>query len=266
MATLTVVTNFVVDWRPATPQVPTCMLVPSTVAPVVGGVLTLKAVCGNEPDAYFWSGCLSNTDTCQTANISADLVRYSVFAANKVGFGNVASVSIKWLQAPGLGLRAIEYYHAGLDHYFMTASLDETSKLDAGVIAGWTRTGESLAVVPPGLSQLPDLTPVCRFYGNPAAGLDSHFYSASPAECAKVQANFPAWLLESTDVFQVYQLETATGLCPAATLPVYRLFNQRSDANHRYTTSAAIFAEMLARGYVAEGSGSPPVVFCAAGP
>lgn len=161
--------------------------------------------------------------------------------------------------------KAIEYYHAGFDHYFVTASADEIAKLDSGYFTGWQRTGEEFAVGDPGAS-LAGGTPVCRFYGNPQVGLDSHFYSASPAECAAVQANFPnAWLLESSNVFQVYLPDTTTGACPAGAMPIYRAWNGRTDSNHRYTTSVATQQAMIARGYTAEGYGSPamPVAMCA---
>ncbi|MEP7207236.1 MAG: hypothetical protein ABI920_09885 [Casimicrobiaceae bacterium] len=161
-------------------------------------------------------------------------------------------------------VQAIEYYHAGFDHYFVTASADEIGKLDGGFFTGWQRTGESFTVADPGTS-LAGATPVCRFYGNPQVGLDSHFYSASPAECAAVQANFPnAWLLESSNVFQVYLPDTTTGACRAGSVPIYRSWNGRTDSNHRYTTSLATAQAMLARGYVGEGYGSPsmPVAMC----
>lgn len=50
---------------------------------------------------------------------------------------------------------------------------------------------------------------------------------------------------------------------PGGTVPVYRLWNQRDDSNHRYATSAAIKDEMLAAGYVSEGYGPDGVVMCA---
>src|SRR5207249_9249881 len=98
---------------------------------------------------------------------------------------------------------AVEFYNATLDHYFVTASPDEIAKLDTGVIVGWQRTSLSFKVL-----EATDTTPgavaVCRFYGLPAAGLDSHFYSASTAECDEVKQKFPAaWFPESTNVFQV---------------------------------------------------------------
>ena len=106
--------------------------------------------------------------------------------------------------------------------------------------------------------------PVCRFYGNPARGLDSHFYSATPQECTDVQVRFPdAWFLESTDVFRV-QAPTRRGTCPATTMPVHRLYNTRADVNHRYTIDPAVVTAMLAKGYVLEGVGERRFRSCSA--
>ena len=104
--------------------------------------------------------------------------------------------------------------------------------------------------------------PVCRFYLPPANG-DSHFYSASPAECAEVAARFPAFVYEAPDVMYLALPDTATGACPPGTTPVYRLWNARADSNHRYTTDPAVKAAMLAQGYVAEGYGPDATIMCA---
>jgi hypothetical protein len=37
----------------------------------------------------------------------------------------------------------VEFYNAGLDHYFITAFPDEIAKLDNGTFVGWARTGQS---------------------------------------------------------------------------------------------------------------------------
>jgi hypothetical protein len=37
----------------------------------------------------------------------------------------------------------IEYYHAQLDHYFITGIPDEITKLDNGTFVGWQRTGQT---------------------------------------------------------------------------------------------------------------------------
>ncbi|MEO8753000.1 MAG: hypothetical protein ABI624_10005 [Casimicrobiaceae bacterium] len=160
---------------------------------------------------------------------------------------------------------AVEFYNPSLDHYFVTAFADEIGKLDSGATVGWQRTGQSFKVLEAG-DTTPGASSVCRFYGVPAAGLDSHFYSASAVECDAVKLKFPtAWLLESSDVFQVYLPNLTTGVCPSNTLAVYRSWNKRTDSNHRYTTSASIQAAMIAKGYAAEGYGAAghEVAMCA---
>jgi hypothetical protein len=155
-------------------------------------------------------------------------------------------------------LQAIEYYDATLDHYFVTSFADEITKLDAGVFAGWKRTGQQFAVIDPA-TPLAGASPVCRFYGVPSAGLDSHFYSASPAECRSVLQRFPGiWVEETSSAFGIYLPDAATGTCPSGSVPVYRAWNGRVDSNHRFTTDLPTLQAMLARGYIAEGYGPGP--------
>jgi hypothetical protein len=161
-------------------------------------------------------------------------------------------------------VQVIEYYDARLDHYFLSVDPAEINALDTGRIPGFTRTGEqfmaySAAPATAGLS------PVCRFYGLPAAGLDSHFYTGFPDECAAVAARFASvWLLESSNAFQIQMPDLVTGACPEETGPVYRLFNNRADASHRYTTVADIKQAMVSQGYISEGYGPNGVAFCSA--
>jgi len=155
--------------------------------------------------------------------------------------------------------RAIEFYNATLDHYFMTASQSEIDALDGGSLPGWTRTGLAFSAY---AGAQPGTSPVCRVYLPPAYG-DSHFYSASPAECAQVAAKFPTFVLESSAVMYIALPDLTTGECPVGTVKVYRLWNNRADSNHRYTTDAAVKAQMIASGYVAEGYGPNAVIMCA---
>ena len=97
---------------------------------------------------------------------------------------------------PTWGSQVIEFYNEDLDHYFITSNAREISDLDTGVHRGWARTGHKFEVFDAGDPRLANSSPVCRFYGNPARGLDSHFYSATPQECIDVQVRFPeAWFL-----------------------------------------------------------------------
>jgi hypothetical protein len=162
---------------------------------------------------------------------------------------------------PAEQMVAVEYYHAALDHYFITADPKEMSDLDTGVHTGWARTGYRFAVMKSG-STYTNTTPVCRFY---SFTLDTHFYSAKPAECDDVKVKFPqTWTFESAEVFRAFLVDPSTGACPADTQPVYRLYNNRPDANHRYTDQLAVFVFMKGKGYIPEGDGSPatPVAFC----
>jgi hypothetical protein len=162
---------------------------------------------------------------------------------------------------------AIEYYEAALDHYFVTAIPAEVAALDGGQFPGWVRTGLSFNVYAAG-SGIFGSSPVCRFYGSPSAGLDSHFYSASILECQQVEQRFPGiWLLESDDVFEVFLPDVNTGQCPAGSGPIYRAWNHRADSNHRYTTDLAVLQSMVAKGYIAEGygPGPAPTAMCSPG-
>ena len=161
----------------------------------------------------------------------------------------------------------VEFYHKDLDHYFITGFANEIQALDTGVHKGWSRTGMTIQTIDAAAAGANSVA-VCRFYGNPARGLDSHFYSASKAECDAVRQKWPDdWLLESEDVFRVQAVDPVTGLCTGGAKAVYRLYNKRSDINHRYTTDPAVFDSMVAKGYTAEGFGNPqkPIVFCASG-
>jgi hypothetical protein len=184
-------------------------------------------------------------------------VSFRVGQSRKVIAG---SLMLTPLPPPVTIVQVDEFYHPGLRHYFITADAAEKQLLDTGVRPGWERTGESFKAYATGSRPGGSISPVCRYYGNPLRGLDSHFHSASSLECESVFVTFPsAWLLESDNVFQVNLPDSTSGACPAGTIPVYRLWNQRSDSSHRYTTSAAIKAQMIAAGYLEEG-----VVMCAA--
>jgi len=159
--------------------------------------------------------------------------------------------------------RAVEFFNSGLGHYFMTSDAAEIVVLDSGRLAGWQRTGMSFNVIDDAADTSGMASAVCRYYGIPAYGLDTHFYSGSPDQCAAMQRLWPdQWKLESSNVFQVYLPNTSTGACPAGALPIYRAWNQRSDTNHRYTMDARIQAMMMNGGSVAEGYGNPPVAMC----
>jgi hypothetical protein len=152
----------------------------------------------------------------------------------------------------------IEYYDAALDHYFMTANANEIVALDANRFPGWLRTGQMFFGYDRGLSG------VSRYYGLPSAGLDSHFFTLDVAENQFVRTVLSwAWIVEEDGAFVIWQPLTATGFCPTNTLPVYRLWNERMDSNHRYTIDPAVRQDMIAKGWIPEGYGPDGVVMCA---
>jgi len=158
----------------------------------------------------------------------------------------------------------VEFYNKTLDHYFVTIDPLEISNLDTGYFVGWARTGYRFPVVKIGVD-VPSASPVCRFYGLPEAGIDSHFYSSKNDECEQVKIKFPQqWQFEDSEVFRAFAVDPNSGLCPVDTSAVYRLWNQRADVNHRYTNQQSVYDAMIANGYIAEGDGNPlrPVAFC----
>lgn len=161
----------------------------------------------------------------------------------------------------------VEYYNRALDHYFVTPLPDEVSALDSGRIAGWERTGLGFDAFATAAAGGLAVSPVCRFYIPPSHG-DSHFLSASPGECASVRMkigtdpNYSGYIEETSAEFYIAVPDGATGACPAGTSPVYRLWNQRADSNHRYTADRATRDAMIARGYAPEGYGPLGVAMC----
>ncbi len=162
-------------------------------------------------------------------------------------------------------VKVVEFYNASLDHYFISISAQEISDLDRGVHTGWVRTGLSFKAFD---SASPGTNPVCRFYIPPEHG-DSHFFSASIDECDQVlrsmqsDPNYSGFVYESPDAFYIGLPDANTGSCPAGTVKVYRLWNNRADSDHRFTAVAAIKAAMVAEGSVAEGYGPDAVAMCA---
>ncbi len=154
---------------------------------------------------------------------------------------------------------AIEYYHAGFDHYFITSIADEITKLDNGTFVGWTRTGRQFNV---NQAIAQGLQAVCRFFSTAFGPKSSHFYTPDAPECGIVKAN-PSWQFEAEVFFTTSP--ALDGSCPSTTNPVYRVYNNGLGGapNHRYTTDLAVRAQMLALGWIAEGYGQIGVIMCA---
>ena len=155
---------------------------------------------------------------------------------------------------------AVEFYHVGIDHYFMTAYLGEATFLDNKPEWNWARTGKIFNVWLTQASAPNNASPVCRFYGVFANGtVGSHFYTVDPVECEYVKSRLDwGWGYEG-DAF--YVVKPVWGTCQSGTLPVYRAYNNGMGGapNHRYMTSQSEVDAMVAQGWVSEG-----MVFCGA--
>ena len=189
------------------------------------------------------------------------------------------SRSINFIPGPVTPDTAVEYYAPALQHYFFTSSLVEQAFVDAGHAGAWQRTGVTFPIG--------GFTDVCRFYGDPVAGPNSHFYTGSASECQSLKATDfatppgrPAWRYEGialkADVpFGVY------GITPPPPPPnrpwcrdengrfaIYRLYNdgfdKGIDSNHRHVptrgslpagkTGEDIVREMMGQGWIYEGN------------
>lgn len=160
-------------------------------------------------------------------------------------------------------IHAIEYFNAQLNHYFVSDLAPDIDALDSGRLPGWARTTLGFDVFPSPTASA-NVNPVCRILIPPPA--DSHFFSASPEECAATLVKFPSLLQESPHVFHVALPATEgpnAGACRVGTVPVYRVYNNRADGNHRYTTSRVVRDQMVAAGGIAEGYGADQVIMCA---
>lgn len=140
---------------------------------------------------------------------------------------------------------AIEYFHSGFGHYFVTSQSDEIVGLDTGVFAGWARTGQTFKVWTEGAG----LADLCRFFTEFFAPKSSHFYTAIASECESVKQD-PVWQYEKIAAKVALPI---AGACSTG-IPLYRLYNDGKTGapNHRYTTSTTVRAEMIAQGFIPE--------------
>ena len=169
---------------------------------------------------------------------------------------SVGAFAVRPAQAEPVSV--VEFYHAGFNRFFMTTAPDETTKLDAGVIEGWTRTFLEFKVdSAPG----DGLVPVCRFLTEKFAGKSSHFLTAFAQECAALKTD-PTWIFEGIAFYA--QLPSNGGLCAAETMPVYRSYNGGQDGApaHRFTPYSGDVC-YAGPGCIREGLGPDGVAFCA---
>lgn len=151
----------------------------------------------------------------------------------------------------------VEFHNSADGQYFITADSREIALLDDGGLGpAWSRTGMTFHAWPADTTQR-DALPVCRFFGTPGIGPNSHFYTAYANECAIVR-NDPHWIEEGV-TFRA-RLPSA-GVCGAGDVTIERLWfagDVATASRHRYVIDRATADRMGASGWVLEGP-----VFCA---
>ena len=157
--------------------------------------------------------------------------------------------------------RAVEYFHAGYGHYFLTADAHEIAKLNASPI-GWAQTGLAFSVWDDDDRRF---SPVCRFWsGQSYAPKSSHFYTPYADECERLKRD-PSWMFERNAFYaRMPEGTLGTRTCPTGAQPLYRAYNDGKGGapNHRYTTDAAVLDAMIAQGWVMEGEAATRVFAC----
>ncbi len=201
-------------------------MIPNQFLPIDGGTLNYAGV-----------------DQVSFAALPTDGVN-AYFRNGTVGPNQATNFAGTSAAAPAGAVTIVEYYNNTLDHYFISALQPDIDALDSGRIPGWVRTGLGFKVFPSQASGGAGVNPVCRFYIPPEHG-NSHFFSASPAECDAINGRrgrrSELQRLRLRDAERVLRRPCRTPPpvpVPANTVPVYRLWNQRADSNHRYTSSA----------------------------
>ncbi len=155
----------------------------------------------------------------------------------------------------------VEFLHAALNYYFITASPTEIAALDT--VPAFVRTGESFPVYP---STVAGTRGITRFYFDRVAvnqSRGSHFYTLVDSELAALAALNPnnvaiPRLPFSEGINSFAFVPSATGLCATGQRPVYRVFRGNArfpdDPNHRFTTSLTIYNNFVALGWDGEGA------------
>jgi uncharacterized delta-60 repeat protein len=196
-------------------------------------------------------------DPTGAGNVLA-LAGNSIFVAGEAGeFGLILKLEADGSSVTIASQVVVEFYNTALGHYFITADMNEAAAIDAGAAGpGWERTGFGFRAWTATSGIAANAVPVCRFYGTPGVGPNSHFYTADPLECDATR-NDPGWRYEE---IAFYSVTPQGGACPAGMQSVLRVYNNRfaqNDSNHRYTTNQSIYQAMQQQHWLPEG-----VVLC----
>lgn len=234
-----------------TSSVPGEFVIANSTCGVLGSNATCSFTISFKPSA-------TGVRTATVRIVSTGVGSPQSFQASGTGTAAPPTPPVTTPPAGAVPIEIVEFLHREWDHYFVTGIAQELSKLDAGVFAGWERTGLSFKAWPLGT---PGTVNVCRFFSTTFNPRSSHFYTPVASECTVVKASRD-WSFEG-EVFGV-ALPSAAGECPSGTVALYRLYNNGTGGapNHRYTTNAGVRSLMTGRGWIPEGSGELGVVAC----
>jgi hypothetical protein len=153
-------------------------------------------------------------------------------------------------------IEVIEYVSKGAEHYFMTGSADEKRLLDS-YPALYSKTGRGFSAwSSSAVSKPAEAVAVQRFY---VPSVASHVFTSRANEIELLRS-YPAskfsfgFVDEGVAFFAVAPSEDR---CASGMKAIYRAFNNRSDANHRYSNDVKLQATMVSRGFSHEN-----VAFC----
>ncbi|CAN5493450.1 hypothetical protein BH11PSE11_BH11PSE11_30280 [soil metagenome] len=240
----------------------TLTAVPSTIVAGGASLLTTSCTPSSSSATYIWSSNagLGGTDA---DGVVRPLTTTTYSVQGSWTFGSISPpAEVTVTVAPGPAsvsyLPVIEFYHIGLDHYFVTSDAAEAAAIEGGSAgAGWTRVGSSF--------NAGGNTGVCRFYGSQSPGPNSHFFTVDANECnmlKQLQASTPAtqkrWNFERLEYLSTPPVNAT---CPVGTAKVYRAYNngfaRGIDSNHRISGDLTAIMELVNRGWIFEG-----VVMC----
>lgn len=164
-----------------------------------------------------------------------------------------------------VGVTLTEYYHAGLDYYFLTGRDSDKAALDA--VSAFARTGKEIKMYR--VANVETLPLERHFFAKiaKAGARGSHFFTVQPEDQILFAGLNPTNLaldaqplLEGIEGYAVPKLPA--GVCPTDTVPIYRAYKGAprhvDDGNHRFSTSLTQHQDMVNRlGWLDEG-----IAFC----
>jgi len=207
----------------------------------------------NVPEVFTWALTFLDAHLKDPATVRTNRAKLARMEQVSTGTDEHVDVDVLMPEPPRANETLVtEFYNVNLNHYFMTPYQAEADNiiLNGSAGPGWVRTHINFNAWADGSGVG---TPVCRFYGTPGRGPNSHFFTADAAECAAVKLD-PGWTFEG---LTMRVMLPAGGVCPADTIPVFRVYNNRfpqNDSNHRYSTSRMTRDQMIAMSWVNEGT------------